>query len=313
MKKRDVVIIVVMSIFFILSGAVLFSFYRHPVSYVGIDVNPSFHLALNRLDRVVDVVALNRDAEIVISDLNLLNLPVEKALEKIVDNSIEIGYIDEFSEENIIVVSAILNEEEEAEKAEKKLYKTVEDYFSEKKVPAVILMEHNNEERRALAESYGVSYGELLIAQKTVVLNPDLSLDEIIKDSIKVNAKRMNDANKEINKARLNEKKEFEKAKEKLREQNRLRRENAIKEMLKEVAEEKQKITEENMEQFREQIINNKKEELIKDVGNLRKYIEREWSGSSQEAEGKEIEETIDEGVREKIGNIKGRWNNRAR
>lgn len=315
MNKKNIIGTAIMFILFILLGAGLVYFYQQPVSYVGIDINPSVQLAVNRLDRVVEVVSLNRDAELLVSDLNLLNKPVEKALEVIVDNSIEIGYIDEFSDDNMVVVSALEKDDEATEVLEEKIQKIVTDHLDEKKVPAIVLMEQDNEERRDLADSYGVSYGSLLIAQKTVALNPELSLDEIINDPVNVNAKRMSDAHKEIKRARSAEKEELSKAKEMLKKQNQEKQEARIKQMMQEADQAREEITEKNMEQYKTQIIENKKEELMDKAENLRNYVEKKWNGSSDQPKNNQDnkDEDISIDIQEKVESIKGKWSSRKR
>ncbi|MDD4036293.1 MAG: hypothetical protein PHS45_03100 [Bacilli bacterium] len=315
MKKKGIVTFLILFVLLVIVGGGLFYFYKQPVGYVGIDINPSLQLAVNRLDRVVDVVPLNDDAELLVSDLNLVNMPVEEALETVVDSSIDVGYIDEFSEDNMVVIGASLDEEENVATLEKKLRTAVMNRLRDKKVPAMVLMEQDNKERRALADSYGVSYGSLLIAQKAVALNPDLNLDEIIKDPVNVNAKRMSDARKEIKQANFIEKKELIRAKKILKEQNLKQTEQRVQQMLKEAEQTREEITEENMEQYREQIVENKKEELMGKVEAVREQVEKKWSNRSNQSNDNQgnIEDSIPTEVQEKLENIKGKWNGKSR
>lgn len=311
MKVKNRITIALLFILFVVIGGVTFYIYKQPVSYVGIDINPSLQLALNRIDRVVGVIPLNEDAEVLVSDLNLLNMPVEKVIETVVDNSVNSGFIDEFSVNNVVVVGASLNDGKDPKALEKRIRTTVINRLGEKKVPAIVLLEQDNEDRKALADSYGVSYGSLLIAQKAVSLNQDLNLDEIIKDSVAVNAKRMSDAHEKLIKNKLEDNRDLINEKEILKQQNLERSEERIQKMLKEAEQVRNEITEKNREQYREQLVNDKKEELMANVETVREQVERNWGSPSDQS--KDNHDNIPIDVQEKVKNIKDKWNGRTR
>ncbi|MEG2074609.1 MAG: hypothetical protein RRY54_07560, partial [Angelakisella sp.] len=65
----------------VVCGIIGYNFYQTPVSYISIDVNPSLELALNRLDRVINVTAYNDDGAQILQNLNLINKPYTQAVE----------------------------------------------------------------------------------------------------------------------------------------------------------------------------------------------------------------------------------------
>lgn len=56
-----------------------------PVAVVGIEVNPSFELSINRLDRVVEARAVNDDAAAVLQQVDVCGMGYEEAIEALAD------------------------------------------------------------------------------------------------------------------------------------------------------------------------------------------------------------------------------------
>lgn len=65
------------------------------VSYVGIDVNPSVSLVLDKNDTVLSVLADNEDAQVLLYGENLVGMSADEAAKKIAELSVELGYLNE--------------------------------------------------------------------------------------------------------------------------------------------------------------------------------------------------------------------------
>ena len=65
------------------------------VSYVGIDVNPSVSLVLDKNDKVLSVLADNEDAQVLLYGENLVGMSADEAAKKIAALSVELGYLNE--------------------------------------------------------------------------------------------------------------------------------------------------------------------------------------------------------------------------
>lgn len=66
------------------------------VSYVGIDVNPSVSLVLDKDNKVLSVVAENEDAQVLLyGEAELVGLSAEDAAKKIAQLAVELGYLNE--------------------------------------------------------------------------------------------------------------------------------------------------------------------------------------------------------------------------
>ena len=69
--------------------------YYMPASYVYMDINPSVRLDLNCFERVIDVVPLNEDAEVLLSNLTIHKGSAEECMNTIVSACQEQNYLNE--------------------------------------------------------------------------------------------------------------------------------------------------------------------------------------------------------------------------
>lgn len=81
----------------LLFGAGGYSVYRQPVSYISIDVNPSFELSVNRFGRVVSAEAYNGDAQNLLQHLSLENIPYIQAVNRLLEKESSSGFLTEDS------------------------------------------------------------------------------------------------------------------------------------------------------------------------------------------------------------------------
>lgn len=82
-----------------------YQLYLFPVSYISIDVNPSIELTLNRLDRVIQVVAYNDDGVRMAEGLALENRPYEQAIDTLMEDAQFQSYLAENAQVVFTVVS----------------------------------------------------------------------------------------------------------------------------------------------------------------------------------------------------------------
>ena len=155
------------------------------LSFVSININPEIELALNNQDEVVDVISINEDADIVTSDLDLIGLTIEEASDKIIDATMETGYLDEYSEENIVVVTTINDDDEKRVKLEEKIITRMNAHFETRKIYPILVAKGLDNDLKAEATKYGISNGKMLLIERAVSLNEELSKDELAKLSVR--------------------------------------------------------------------------------------------------------------------------------
>lgn len=107
----------------------------HPLSYAAafVDINPSFAVYLDANGKVVEIEAVNEDAETL--DVSaLIGLPVDDAISGIIDLAEKAGFIDSTDTlEDYVIVSTVLlvEENDESNKKQDEINKMIEEGLSE--------------------------------------------------------------------------------------------------------------------------------------------------------------------------------------
>ena len=88
-----------------------FAGYNAPVGVVSLDVNPSIEYTINCFDRVLAIEGVNEDGSRIISAMNsenLINQPVDEAVEATILQLRESGYLAEQSENDVVLSASAL-------------------------------------------------------------------------------------------------------------------------------------------------------------------------------------------------------------
>ena len=72
---------------------------------IGIDVNPSIELSVNRNEKVLQANPLNEDAETILDDMNLKNVDLDIAVNALIGSMVRNGYLDELDNAILVTVS----------------------------------------------------------------------------------------------------------------------------------------------------------------------------------------------------------------
>lgn len=132
MKK----VIGLIALSFTLIFAVWFGFNQNDIArneevvmLVGVDINPSFELSVNRNNNVVEIEALNDDAKTIdVSDL--IDEPVEDVVEELIRRSADAGFIilDDLDEDFVVVSTvSIEDDEDDQDEFEEDMEKKIRD------------------------------------------------------------------------------------------------------------------------------------------------------------------------------------------
>lgn len=113
-------LVVVLSAFALSAFGVIQLFPSNPVvaAVYALDINPSFELSVNPQDKVIEIVAVNADAETIAFD-DLIGLPAEEAVEALIERAEEAGFIDlDDLEDDFVVITTIAQKEQYREQSE---------------------------------------------------------------------------------------------------------------------------------------------------------------------------------------------------
>jgi hypothetical protein len=153
-------------------------------SYIAVDINPSIILTTNPFDKVVEVEALNEDAETLLVNLELIGLQVDEAVELIIAEATEMGYIDLLAEGEVAMVTAY-NRDKVDEKLSEKIRERVQERLENREMAVNVVGHEAVAEQKELANELGVTLGKVLFVQKMMEKYPELGGDELYTMSIK--------------------------------------------------------------------------------------------------------------------------------
>ncbi len=271
----------------------VFSFWNYSktsdqsLSYVTISINPEVSLALNSEDEVVEVIPLNEDADILTSDLELVGLDVLEASEKVIDAAMETGYLDEYSDENTVVLTTVNDNEEKRQELESKIIERMNAHFETRKIYPILVAKGLDDDLKQEADSYDISYGKMLLIERAISLDTTLSKEELIDKSIKDINSYIKDYVKERHSAL---KDSLEVARNKWKEE----KEQLKQQYLEKIEEIKANITEEHKEEFKNMTTEEKKEAIKEYLDSKKETIKNDIN---------EIKEEIKSDIKEDMGN----------
>lgn len=150
--------------------------YAEPTAYVGIDVNPSLELSVNRFGLVVEARALNEDGRAVLDSVSLENRPYASALEALTESEGFAPYIQETSFVEVSVTSGD-NRQAESLRAESDAQLAA--------LPCAGACAVVSEGDRAAAADAGMGVGRYRAALELMEYDPNVTLEACSKMSMR--------------------------------------------------------------------------------------------------------------------------------
>lgn len=150
-----------------------FAFAMAPVAHVGIDVNPSFELSVNRFDRIVDARAVNDDAAEVLAQIDVKGMPYAEAMDELAQAcNVYIG------EDAVVEVGVACGDAERCEAIESAALRSFDRGSTE-----VHCGRLSDEQRRSAADA-GMGLGRYRVYDALVQAGVDLSREEAMNMSM---------------------------------------------------------------------------------------------------------------------------------
>lgn len=148
-------------------------------SVIGIDVNPSVELSINRKDKVLNARALNADAREVMADMDLKGVDLNVAVNAVIGSMVTHGYLDDL--DNAILVTVSNDSIRKATELRTSVVGDIEKTLEENQVQAVVYDQQvvERDEMKALADTYGISYGKAYFLKELIDQNTDLTMDDM--------------------------------------------------------------------------------------------------------------------------------------
>ena len=295
MKKINfwkVGIVLVAFIIFLSLAFLLYNYYQKPITYVTFDLNPSIKLSVNRQEKVVDVVPLNAEGDLLVADLKLEGKNVYAALIRLLKEALDCGYIFELKDDNLVAISIVAKELEED--FQNNVLTKLNEYIEEEKIPVIILFGNDNKEIKELANEYNVSPGKMILIQKLVSLNPNLEISALVNESLESINKKMYEARKTI----IKENKEYRKVmliqnKNQLKKVIKNLQAREVDDSLKESIKDFDKLSTKERKEIKENFLNEQKEELRNNIESRRENIKNVWESEEFNNISSDIKENL--------------------
>lgn len=152
------------------------------VTTVTLDVNPSLAIALDDKETVLDVVALNEDAEIVIGTMDFAGSNLDVTIHALVGSMITKGYLTDIR--NSVLVS--VESESNTIALREKLTAEISALIGEDTLGGSVIMQTvtTDEELKNLAEKHNISVGKAQLINTVLTVKADLTFDELVPASI---------------------------------------------------------------------------------------------------------------------------------
>lgn len=145
-----------------------YQFYEQPVAYVGIDVNPSVELSVNRFDRVVGARAVNEDGAVVLAEVNLAGCTYDQALCRLMDSPALSTYL---AEDAVVEISVTSDDQRVSDQ----LMRTSDDALAQHRCHGSA--SRADEGTRQAAAAAGMGTARYQAACELMALDPDATLE----------------------------------------------------------------------------------------------------------------------------------------
>lgn len=148
-------------------------------SVIGIDVNPSVELSVNKRNKVLSAKALNEDARVIIEQMDLKGVDLNVAVNAVIGAMVTNGYITD--SDNAILVTVANDSVKKAKNLRSAVVSDIKMALREQQLEAVVYDQQVIEEDqvKGFASEYGISYGKAYFLKELMDQNPTLTLEDI--------------------------------------------------------------------------------------------------------------------------------------
>ncbi len=154
-------------------------------SIIDLDVNPSVEITTNKNDRVIDAIAVNKDAKTVLQDMDLKGTDLDVAVNAIIGSMLKNGYLSANSNGEILV-TVQNNDKQKANIIKTEILSEIKALLKSKEVKADLLNQVTTKDESAqdFALKHKISLGKAIFIEKLVAKDSSLNADELAKMSI---------------------------------------------------------------------------------------------------------------------------------
>jgi hypothetical protein len=202
MKKLAMVAALI--IVFLSGSTGAYAYYKTPVSYLSLDINPSVELGVNAFNKVVKVEGYNDDGEKILTGIDVTGLSVEEAIKNLIASASDNGYISDDGS-TVISFTSETDDSKIATKLETDSETGANEALNENGKTAVIYKDNVPLSLNEEANTLGITAGKLNIIRKLQETDPTVTVEQYKNESVKNILKTIQENN-----SKGNLKKEYE-------------------------------------------------------------------------------------------------------
>ncbi|WP_143322607.1 hypothetical protein [Clostridium sp. HBUAS56010] len=148
-------------------------------SVIGIDVNPSVELSVNRSNRVLSAKALNEDARNIMDQMDLKGVDLNVAVNAVIGSMVTHGYLTDV--DNAILVTVANDSVKKAKDLRFAVVNDIQSTLEERQLKAVVYDQQVVEEDsvKKLASEYDISYGKAYFLRELIAQNQSLTIEDM--------------------------------------------------------------------------------------------------------------------------------------
>jgi hypothetical protein len=154
-----------------------YAYYKTPVSYLSLDINPSIELGVNAFGKVVSATSYNMDGSTVLKDQSVSNCTVKDAVQLLVQSAAKNGFINSDGS-TVISLTVETNNSGTASSMEENAGQGAQDAIQSAGTAAVVYKTSVALDRRNEACKLGITPGKLNLIQKLQALDPSATVKE---------------------------------------------------------------------------------------------------------------------------------------
>jgi len=146
-------------------------------SRIYLDVNPSINIEMNKKDKIIALIALNKDGKKIVEGIDYKGKSVYTIIDELLNRMIQGNYISK--DEPFLLLSAYNKDEQIAKIKEDKIENHIRKYLEKKSIDPIILSQKVNVSIEKEEKEPGLSITKKALIQKMNTLNPNLKVETL--------------------------------------------------------------------------------------------------------------------------------------
>ena len=149
-------------------------------AYVTVDINPSIGFVVNEQNVVANAYALNEDGEMLLLQLNLANKSVDAAMGEVIDQAMNLGFIDVDADETLIEIDALGDTEAITNQVRTMVQERIEAQMNDRALECQVQTRNYDSAYSQEAANKGVSPMQYRFMEQAMQIDPEILEDEAL-------------------------------------------------------------------------------------------------------------------------------------